>query len=362
MPTPALVFGALGIPDDDYVYLNTLGQEAVFNATNQLLGNHNLDLAAFEQVFVERTTDSFKTRYYLETGGRMEKITNNTRPLDVKTTGQWDVAYPLEEFGARLASNRVAMAYMSSQQYGRHIAAILNSDVNTRRFAMLKALFNNAPPAFNDEHRGSLTIVPLANGDSVVYPPIVGSEDNATAQHYLGTTFAPTAIDDTHDPITPAVDLLEGHFGMPTGGSNVAVFLNKANIPLVQAMSEFNPIEMRFQSLGDNITQAVNTPGYLPGRTVGELGGKAIIQQWNWIPANYQLTVHLGAPRPLTKRVDDKRTGLPEGLTLLTMTREEPFRETIWTNRYGYAVGNRLNGVITFIDAGNAYVIPTQYA
>jgi hypothetical protein len=355
------IFGALGIPDDDYSFVLTFGQEAVFDATQQLLGNHNADLGAFESAFVERSTYNHKTRYYLETGGRLQKVTNRTRALDTKAQGNWDVAYPLEEWGARIAGNRVQMAYMSTGQYGRHIQMVLNSDVNTRRFEMLKAIFNNAPPAFLDENWGSLPVQPLANGDATLYPPVVGAEVNATANNYLCTGFAPASISDKNDPISPSVDQIESYFGIPTGGSNVAVFLNKANVGLVQSLTQFNPIEYRFQELGANVTQAVGYPDSLPGRILGEYAGKALVVRWDWVPANYTLTVHLDAPKPLTKRIDPPAVGLPEGLQLIAQTMEHPFREAEWSNRFGYAVGNRLNGVVSFIDASGTYAVPTQY-
>lgn len=356
------IFGALGIPDDDYTFVRTFGQEPVFNATMALLGDHNADLALAESVFVEDETYNHKRRYYLSTGGRLEKVGNLTLPEQVKATGSWDVAWPLHEFAARLAGNRVQMGYMSTAQYGRHIEMILKSDVNTRRFEILKAIFNNAPPAFNDENWGSLTLVPLANGDATLYPPVVGAEITSTGQHYLATVFANTTISDANDPISPAIDLLEGRLGIPTAGSNMVTFVNKAQVSAIQAMSQFNPIEYRFQQLGVNITQGVDWPAGLPGRVLGEFAGKCLIVRWDWIPASYLFTVHLDAPKPLTRRVDPPGTGLSTGLQLIAQTMEHPFREAVWSNRYGYAVSNRINGVVTFIDAGSSYVIPTAYA
>lgn len=358
------IFGALNITDDDSVYVKTSGQEALFDATQGILGDHNNDVLELENFFVERETSAHTSRYYLETGSRLEKITNSTRPAARKVVGSWDTAYRLEEFGDRISGTRVQMAYMSLAQYGRHIMGVLKSDVNTRRFEILRALFNNgggAPIPFLDERWGSLNVQPLANGDATLYPPVVGSEINAVQNNYLVTQFAPSAISDTNDPITTAVDQIELLFDYPTGGSNIVTFVNKANAPKIMAMTEFNPVEARFQQFGDDITRATNYPTGLPGRVLGEFGGKSLIAQWQRIPANYMLSMHLDAPRPLVRRIDDPETGLTPGLTLRTTFAKEPYKDAIWTNRFGYGVGNRLNGVITFIDAGSTYTVPAAY-
>ena len=358
------IFGALNIPDDDYVFVNTFGQEAIYDATLQLLGNHNADLAAAESIFIERETFNHISRYYLATGGRLEKISNNTQPNAVKAIGQWDVAYPLEEWASKLEGTRVQMGYMSTGQYGRHIQQVLASDVNTRRFEMLKALFNNgggAPRVFVDENWGNLNVQPLANGDVTLYPPIVGAEVNATSNHYLCQGFAPAAISDANDPYTPAIDLLEGHFGIPTAGSNMVTFINKAQVKITENLPSFNPIEYRFQDLGADVTRADNYPEGLPGRVIGEYGGKCLLVRWDWIPANYTFTVHLDAPKPLVRRIDPPGTGLTPGLQLVSQTMEHPFRSAIWSQRFGYGVGNRLNGVVQYIDAGGSYVVPTVW-
>ena len=38
------IFGALGINDTERVMLSTMGQRVVFDAVNQVLGDHNADL------------------------------------------------------------------------------------------------------------------------------------------------------------------------------------------------------------------------------------------------------------------------------------------------------------------------------
>ena len=360
------VFGALQIPDDDYTFLLTYGQEAVFNATQALLGNHNDDLEQFERVFVEKDTSAHIERYYLATGGRLGKLTNKTKPADTKAGGNWDVAFPLEQWGDRVAGDDVQMAYMSPGQYARNIAQVMESDVNTRRHEMLKRLFNNgggSPIVFVDPFWGSLNLQPLANGDTTVYPPVVGSEINSVRNNYLTRSYATAAISDTNDPLTPIVNLLRSTFGIPTGGSNIAVFGNQTMTDAISAnMTLFNPIQMLYQQLGDNITQAVNWPTGLPGEVIGTFGGKCLVIHWEWIPADYLLAIHLDAPPPLRRRIDPPGTGLRPGLQLISQKRDAPLEEVMWRNRFGYAVGNRLNGVVMELAQAGSYAVPTGFS
>lgn len=356
------IFGVLGIPDADYAYVRTVGQEAVYDATKQILGDHNADMLLAEKFLVESATTDHKTRYYLADGGRLERAPRQARVGTVKAQGSYDVAYPLEEFGARIDIDRISMAYMSLQQYDRHVQAIMRSDRNTVRHSMLAALFNNGNRTFNDEVWGSLTVVPLANGDSVVYPPVVGSEDQATAQNYLASGYVASSISDVNNPIPTIVNTLEQHFGTPTGGSEIAVFFNNAQTTQLQGLTGFDPIEFRFQTFGANVShindrfRAFN----LPGRVIGEMSS-AILVEWRWIPANYLLAVHLGAPPPLKRRQDPPDTGLPEGLQLIAEEIRQPFKDSTWSHRYGFGVGNRLNGVIMQLTAGS-YAVPSGYS
>jgi hypothetical protein len=356
------VFGALGIEDDDYLTLRTIGQDVVLERTMDIIQRHNAAMAEYERIFVERDTIDPTILYYVTVGGRMEKISDITQPKAVKVAGNYTVGFPIEEFGAKIAGNRVQMAYMSAALYGRHIASILNSDVNERRFNILKPLFNNAPPAFNDQKYGTVTLYPLANGDTTYYPPTVESDVAATANHYLNANYATTAISDANNPIEPMITLLESRFGLTATGSNIVVFMNNAQVAKVKALTDFYPFENRFVNFGDTISVASNIPGNLPGVPFGTYDGRCILQRWDRIPAAYMVAMNLDQPPPLMRRVDRPESGLRPGLNLIQERVDEPLRDAWWSNRYGYAVGNRLNAVVIFIDAGGAYVIPTQFA
>jgi hypothetical protein len=62
------------------------------------------------------------------------------------------------------------------------------------------------------------------------------------------------------------------------------------------------------------------------------------------------------------ERVDPADTGLTSGLQLVAQDEEFPFMASFWRDRFGYAVGNRLNGVAFEYGTGGTYTEPTAYA
>lgn len=356
------IFGALGIADTERVMLSSMGQRVVFDAVAQVLGDHNADLQAALSVFVQETTSDYKIRYKLPGGGRLQRMGNQSAPGAVKAYGGWDVAFPLEDFGAALAHNRVAYAYMTAQELNRHLDTIMVQDRNTVRFEMLKALMNNAQDTFVDPLWGSLSVEPLANGDSVVYPPVLGSETEATDTHYLSSGYAVTAISDTNNPYTTIANELEEHFGATQGGSNIAVFINNAQVPKTRALTDFVAVSDIGIRPGDDTAVAVGLPAALPGRVLGRMDGSGVwVVEWRWMPAAYMLGIHLDAPKPLIQRIDPADTGLGQGLQLVATDEQYPFTESYYSHRFGFGCGNRLNGVAMFIDAG-AWAVPSAYS
>lgn len=358
------ILGALGVQDSDYVPLHTYGMGVIYDAQAQILGDHNADLELVESVFIEDTTSNHTDRYKLPGFGRMQRRGSRSRTGEVKASGQWDVAYPLEDFGASVALDRVRWAYLTAEEYNRHVQTVVNQDTDTRRYEILKALFNNTARPFVDENWGSLTIQPLANSDGILYPPVIGSEVNSTRNNYLGVAADTTSITNGNNPIPTIVNQLEQSFGTPTGGSDIVIFCNNAQTLGLQGLAGFDTVPNRFVTYGDNVS-LVETAG-LPltmGRVLGE-SDSALLVEWRWIPAGYLLAIHMGAPKPLKKRVDPIETGLSTGLQMVPRDLNMPFLDYEWCNRYGFGVGNRLNGVVMDLTAAGGagtYSIPSNF-
>lgn len=353
------IFGLLGLEDTDRLFVNTIGQRAVYDASQVLLDRYNKDLRLALLAFVEAQTEDYKLRYRLPGGGRLQRRGGETDSARVKATGYWDVAFPLEDFGAAIGGDDVALAYMTIQEYNRHLQTIFIQDVNTVRWEMLRCIFNNTNRTFVDPLYGSLTCVPLANTDGVVYPPVLGSEAEAQDNHYLASTYLATAISDANNPYITMRNELEEHFRAPTGGDAIAVFINPAEVPETEDLTDFDAVPDRYVRQGTQTAIPVNLPN-VPGRIVGRTNGCWVIE-WRFMPANYMLATHLEIPAPVMERIDAADTGLGSGLQMIAREEDFPLVGVHYRHRFGYAVGNRLNAVVMFLDEGSSYTIPGDY-
>lgn len=365
---PSTIYGTIGIDEyqADQVYIQTVGYDIIYEVSQAWAAELNAEVAAATAVFVERTTDKHDERYKLPASGKMQRRGGQARSAAAKASGKWDVSYPIEEFGDVVAGDRVALAYMTAAEYQRHLDGIQNRHVTTVRFELLRRLFNSNATTFVDETLNSptLTIQPLANGDSVNYPPVIGSESVGTENHYLESGYAASAISDTNDPYVTIANELEEHFGFVQGGSNIVSFINTAQVPKTRDLTDFVPIaDMGIQYGTNTDLAAMNLPASMPGRVIGRMDGSGVwVVEWAYIPANYILALHLDAPAPIVRRVDLAQTGLPQGLTLVARTMDSPLESAEWVDRFGFGCGNRLNGVAMELGSGGTYDIPTAFA
>jgi hypothetical protein len=355
------IFGALNLNDTDRVWTATQGQAVIYDAAREYIDRVNADLMQAMSVFVSRTTSDHTFRFKLPGGGYLQRRGSQSRPGAVKAYGSWDVAFPLEDFGAQLSGNDVDMAYMTVAELDRHIQTVVAQNVNTVRYELLKRLFKNTATTFVDPLWGSLSVQPLANGDAVVYPPVLGSDSEATDNHYLQSGYAATAISDTNNPYATIVEELAEHFGAPAGGDDIAVFINPAETPETRALSGFVSVADAGIQYGQDADLAVMRTG-MPGKLLGRMEDLCWVVEWRYIPAGYQLGIHLGAEPPLIRRIDPADTGLGDGLQLVAEDEEHPFQSSFWRHRFGFGAGNRLNGVVMELGTDGSYGIPTAYA
>jgi hypothetical protein len=360
------IFGHLNISDSDYVFSGTVGQRVIWEAANDYVARSQVELTRMLSIFVAQQTSDRTLRYKLPGNGYLQRRGPDGRFGAVKATGSWDVAFPLEDFGAMIAGNDVDMAYMTVQELERHIKTVVQQDWNTVRYEVLTALMSRSNGTFVDPLHGSLTIRSLANTDGTVYPPVIGSVTEADDEHYLELGDVATAIDDTHDPWvgtnTNSVNIvadLEEHFGISAGSAEIVSFINQAEVTEVSALTEFEPVDIRQIQEGTQTASPVQVPTNLPGVVIGRHRAGAWIVRWDWVPATYILSVHTGVEAPLYERIDPPATGLGSGLQMVSEDEEFPFKEMTWRHRFGYGVANRLNGIVVEAAAGGSYTDPT---
>ena len=360
------IFGHLNLSDSDRVFAGATGQRVIWEAAVAWVDKHNAELNRLLGVFVSRNTDDHTLRYKLPGGGYLQQRAPDSRYGAVKAIGQWDVAFPLEDWGAMIAGNDVDMAYMTVQELDRHMRTVVAQNVNTVRFELLTALMGGTNGTFIDPLHGSLTIRRLANTDSTLYPPVIGSITEADDQHYHELGDVATAIDDTHDPWsgvnTNSINIiaeLEEHFGISAGSSQIVSFINQAEVTEVSSLTDFEPVDILQIREGTQTASPVQVPVNLPGVVIGRHRAGAWIVRWDFVPATYILSIHTGTEPPLMKRVDPADTGLGSDLSLVATDEEFPFSNSVWRHRFGFGVANRLAAHSLECAAGGSYTDPT---
>ncbi len=353
-------YGLMTLFDSDREYIQVVGQQIIYDEIEKLAARWNADMQAATAVFIAGRTSDFKVRFKMPGGGHMQRTRQQSGPGVVKVTGQWDVAFPLEEFSDALGENEIDMAYMTAGDLNRHLSTIFLRATNTYRQEMLAALLNNTQDSFVDERKGTLLIEPLANGDAIVYPPILGAEDEAVEDHYLESGYLVSAISDTNNPLLTGRDHLEEHFGTSSAGENiVAICAKDVSDKIVSTLSGFVEVPDRFVRVGDNTDVPFGLPG-IPGKIRGRHSG-VWVAEWRWLPATYMIFLHLQEEQPLMERIDVEDTGLPVGLTLVATDEIYPLTKSTWRWRFGLGVQNRLNGVIIEVASGGTYSVPTGF-
>lgn len=363
------IFGHLNISDSDYVFNATVGQRVIYDTAMAWVASHEEQLNRLIRVFVSGNTTNHKERFRLPGANLyLARAGSEGRFPAVKAAGSWDVAYPMEDFGAVVAENDIEWRRMTVGELDLHIQTVLQANRNVVRFELLKALMYRSNATFSDERWGDLTIVRLPNTDGTTYPPVIGSVTDADDEHYAESGFAATAIADAADPwtgvgmTTPAgfsiVDELEEHFGVGAGSSEIVSFINKAEVTEVSGLTDFDPVSTMQIREGTQTAIPVGMPMDVPGEVIGRHRAGAWIVRWDFIPANYILSVHAGEEAPLKKRVDPAPTISPD-LELVAEDEEFPFREMVWRHVFGFGASNRLNGNVVELGVGGSYTDPT---
>jgi hypothetical protein len=362
----AYLFSHIDVSSTERGFINVAGQEVVFDAANQYIQRVNSDMLGSIGAFVQGMTENHSERYKLPGAGQLQERDENGTYRSIRANGSWDVAYPLKDWGASIQATDVAMGYMTGEEMSNHIQTVANQNANTVRHRILRRLFKNTTDSFTDDVNGTLTVQPLANGDTVTYPPVIGGTADATEDHYAESGYISSAISNTNDPYVTIGNELEEHFGTPTGGSNIAVFINNAETSITRDLASFTPVADMGISYGDD-TSLASVPSALSSMSSARVLGRhdeagVWIVEWRYIPATYMVGVHLDVDAPLKMRTDPSYTGLGSGLQMVQEDFVFPFNKMTWRHRFGIGTANRLNGYVLEVANGGGYSIPSAFA
>jgi hypothetical protein len=328
--------------------------QVINQAVDQSLQEHNRQIGALLALLVQSVP---KPTLRYKQGGirRLQPLDQNGRPLPTRSGQSYDVAFPIQMGGDALGQNFVARAKMTVQEVNDQLADMMVADKRWMRDHILAALYTNTTWSYVDDDTdnvGTLTIQPLANGDTVKYLQMVGADAGAVDTHYLAQA---SSIDDSHNPFTGYYTELTEH---PENGGEVVSLVPTNLISSVEALDNFVPVRDVNVQLGANASQLV---GELGVQTPGVIRGyvdKCWISEWRSLPNDYIISTMTEGNRPVGMREDAE----PELQGFKRVAEEEdfPYYESIYIRRAGFGGLNRVGAVVGRISNG-AYAIPTNY-
>lgn len=357
------IFKLAHLDSSDYPYVRNADQELLYAGAQQYISMANMTTMNAVEALVGGTTEIAKGRFKKPATGRMQKASEISSGKAVAPGGSWDVAFPLENYHEVVAISDVDVAYMTPDEFQLHIDGVITRSRNSIRHEILYNIFNENQKTFVDKRLGSLTIEPLANGDSVTYPPVEGSDTEAAEDHYLESGYAASAISDTNNPYETIVNDLVHHGLDMTDDIPCVAFIHPDEQSETEALTNFVPY-IPPQIVAGNDTDTVLMPGKtVPGKVIGYIRGLCWVSVWRWIPSGYIVGVNLATEAPLKMRVDPAETGLGNGgLVLLPEERYGQLTFNSWRLRFGIGAWNRLSGVVMELGTGGTYTTPSAYA
>jgi hypothetical protein len=353
MANNTVLYGFVGL---EYLFsekLEDVNVATVQTAIQVTLEEHNRQIAAATGDMFG-FTEEYKVRFQQPGGGTLQPLDEWGVPLPTRPAGYYDVAFPIRSAGDSFGANRIAGALQTVADVNRHLADVLMRDANWIRRHMLAALLDNTTWSFDDPQHGTLTIQPLANGDSVTYPKRSGTM--AVDTHHLAQ--AATVADATNP--------------FPTIFSDLSEHPVNANAPIVA----YIPSNLRSAVTGLATFVDVGDPDIMLGSTSSTLSGR-IDRGWGdevlgktdkvWVvesgilPDNYIVANARGAAAPPLWAREYPAASL-KGLQRKQHDVNGNIMQTMFFRDLGFGVYNRVGAMVYFVAAGDTtYDIPTGY-
>lgn len=328
--------------------------ETVTAAIGAAVAEHNRQMDALTGLFCAPTTQP-SVRYQQMGAARLQPVDDDGRVRPIRAAGYYDVAFPLQAGGSAWGANYVTRAKMTVGDAERVTATMLTADRRWLRDHILAALYASASWTFTDPIYGTLTVQPLASGDSVTYQIMTGADAGATDTHQLAQA---AGIADGTNPFPTIYTELAEH---PENAGATIVSLIPTNLKAtVSALATFNPIADPNIRPGANSDVLVGGLGVaVPGTVMGYLDAGVWAVEWPSLPNDYIISVAAGGAAPLAMRQDPEAE--LQGFQRVAERDDHPFYESQFLRRAGFGAWNRVGACVTRIGNGT-YAVPANYA
>lgn len=334
------------------------GIEVVNQAIAQSLAEHNRQLDAVYGLYVTRTP-AFKKRFKTANYAELQPLDQFGRALPIFPAGHYDLGWPLYEAGAAWGATWLARKQMTVQIVNDTLDTLLQADIAWMRRGIMRALFYPQSWIFEDEDKGDVEVMPLANGDGTEYFVQVGY-DRAISNHnhYLARA---GKLSKDNDPFAELALTLEEH-PENAGATLIAIVSAKdKGAFLDENYTKFHPLPDANIKRSDAKDQLVTTLGVSPpGKILGYHEAGIWITQWDGMPQNYISAIAVGANKPLAMR--EHELASLRGFLAVADREDYPYWERQWIRMAGFGAWNRLGAAVMQMNAtDNVYTSPRGF-
>lgn len=282
-------FGFVALEDVFSRELTEVGVDVVRTAITDSVTEYNRQLAAILPFVTVGTTS--KEKFRLPGGSSLQPLDQWGNPLPVKGGSSYEAGYPIQGGGTAWGTNRVSRALMTVAEANEHTLDAIKADADWMRRHIMASLLSNVSWTFDDDQYGALTVNPLANGDTVVYPR-KGVLNPAADNHYLAQA---AAIADVSNPYPALYDELKEH---PGNTGPFVAYIASDLVASTVALADFVPLE------DSDITEGVGTATISGNRAavqgpgdlvLGKMRNGLWIVEWYAVPSGYILAMALNS-------------------------------------------------------------------
>jgi hypothetical protein len=333
--------------------VNEVGVTVVETAIAAALTEHNRQIDALVSLFAEPTTD-YQASYQQAGVRRLQPGDEFARAFPTRAGNHYDTAYPLQRGLDALGFTYESSIKATVAEVQMKTAEMMMADARWMRDHILAAILDNTSWTFTDDQYGSLTVKPMANGDTDTYLVAAGADAGATDNHYLAQT---AAIADATNPYPKIKDELLEH---PENGGEVVAVIPSGLTTTTRALATFEAIGDPNIRRGADESELVGSLGMaVPGAVIGYHEGVWIVE-WRNMPSNTIVAVATDGNRPL--RMRQHAEAELQGFKRDAERNDHPWYETQWARRAGFGGWNRVGAVAYQVSGGDTtYDIPTGY-
>lgn len=345
-----IAYGFIGLEHLFLERLENVNVQTVTTAIQESVAEHNRQAQALMAELAEATI-GYQTRFKQRDSYTLQPLDEYGRPRPTRPMGYYDVAFPLQGGGAAYGFNHISAAMVTVEEINRLTMEAMGADADWMKRHMLAAILDEATWTYDDDEHGSLTIQPLANGDSVTYVKRSGSV--AADDHYLAQA---DAIDATHNPFPTIYDDLKEH--PVNANAAIVAYVPTALKSSIKALSTFNEIEdmdVRPGNASDVLTGTIDR-GF-GDEVLGKVDGVWIVE-WSLLPSEHMLAVARGTREPVL-RMRQYPAASRQGFFSKQQV-EGNLESTEFYRFAGFGALNRVGALV--YQVGNAtYEVPTGY-